>query len=322
MIFEKNVFQMYRSALIRRYDEDLAVFYYSHGDFEGLQAEDYVFPSAEGQMLRGSFYFYGAKRTDRLVIFEHGMGAGRRAYLKEIERLARAGHTVLAYDKTGCADSEGADSRCFSQALSDLDCCIRSLRRYASYGSSRIAVVGHSWGAYAALNIGALHPQLTHIVSLSGPISVEALLRQYFPGPLKLYIPSVLAFERACCPAYAELSAVDSLLRTEAKALILHSADDPMVKQSLHFDVLRQAMAGRDSIRFLLLQGKKHNPNYTAQAVAYKDIFSAEHSRAKKKGLLETEAQQLAFQDSFDFDRMTEQDESVWQEILTFLQEP
>lgn len=320
MIFEKKVFGMYRDAVIHRYDEDPSVFYYSHEDFEGLQAEPYTFPGAEGQMLRGSFYFYGKKRTERIVIFEHGMGAGRRAYMKEIERLARAGHTVLAFDKTGCADSEGADSRCFAQALSDLDHCIRSLRRYAAYERSRIAVVGHSWGAYAALNIGALHPDVTHIVSLSGPLSVQALLGQYFPGPLKLYIPSVLAVERERNPDYADLNAVDSLARTQAKALILQSADDPMVKQSLHFDVLQKALADRPDTRFLLLDGRKHNPNYTPEAVRYKDVFMAEHSKAKKQKKLETPAQQLAFQDSFDFDLMTQQDESVWQEILRFLE--
>ncbi len=322
MIFEKNVLGMYRKAMARRYDEDPSVFYYSHRDFEGLQAEDFTFPGAEGQMLRGSFYFYGTRQTDRIVLFEHGMGAGRRAYMKEIERLARAGHTVLAYDKTGCADSEGADSRCFSQALSDLDHCIRALRGYAAYAASSIAVVGHSWGAYAALNIGALHPEITHIVSLSGPISVEALLRQYLAGPLALYRGAVYAFEQGLNPEYAPLSAVDSLARTQAKALIIQSADDDMVKQSLHFDVLRQTFSHRPGTRFLLVDGKKHNPNYSAEAVRYKDVFSAEHGKARKKKLLETEQQQLAFQDSFDFDRMTQQDEGVWQEILAFLQEP
>lgn len=320
MILEKKVHGMYRRAMMRRYDEDPAVFYYAPSDFEGLREEPFTFPGDRGQMLRGGFYWYGEKRTDRIVVFEHGMGAGRRSYMKEIERLAKAGHTVLAYDKTGCADSEGEDSRGFAQALSDLDRCLRSLRSYASYRGSRVAVVGHSWGAYAALNIGALHPELTHIVSLSGPISLRALLKQYFPGLLKLYIPSVFEMERENAPEYVELSAEQSLLRTEAKALIIHSADDPMVQQSLHFDVLQKALEGRPYTRFLLLSGKKHNPNYTAEAVRYKDAFSAEHSRRKKKGELATEEQQLAFQDSFDFDLMTRQDEDVWREIIEFLE--
>lgn len=321
MLFEKKIIDLYRQNLIRRYDEDPAIFYYRHTDFDGLQAEPYTFPGGNGQMLRGNFYYYGEKKTDRIVIFEHGMGAGHRAYMKEIERIAREGYTVLSYDKTGCADSEGKDNRSFAQSVSDLDHCIRSLRSYASYQASRIAVIGHSWGAYSTQNIGALHPDITHIVALSGPIAVKALLQQSFSGIMKGYIPALLAFERETNPDYADLNAVDALTKTDAKALIIHSADDPMVNQSLHFDVLKRLHETRPNTYFHLMDGKKHSPNYTAEAVAYKDAFFADYTKKTKKKELETMEQKLAFQDSYDFDLMTRQDEELWQEIFAFLKD-
>ncbi len=321
MIFEKKILEAYTRKLVRRYDEDPAVFYYRPEDFEELQAEPYTFPGGNGQMLRGSFYYYGEKKTDRIVIFEHGMGAGHRAYMKEIEHIAWAGYTVLSYDKTGCADSEGESVRSFAQSVSDLDHCIRSLRSYATYRDSRIAVIGHSWGAYATLNIGALHPDITHLAALAGPISMKALLEQSFSGVLKGYLPALLAFERKFNPDYADLSAVDALGKTRAKALIVHSADDPMVKQSLHFDVLKKAHENRPGTRFLLVSGKKHNPHYTSGAVRYKDQFFADYTKKRKKKELETAEQKLAFRDSYDFHEMTQQDESLWQEIFAFLKD-
>ena len=321
MIFEKKILNVYKQNLVKRYNEDPAIFYYRPEDFEELQTEPYTFPGGNGQMLRGNFYWYGDKKTDRIVIFEHGMGAGHRAYMKEIEHIAWAGYTVLSYDKTGCVDSEGETVRGFSQSVSDLDHCIKSLRSYASYRDSRIAVIGHSWGAYATQNIGALHPDITHLVALAGPISTTALLQQNFSGIMKGYVPALLDFERKTNPDYADLSAVDALGKTNAKALIIHSADDPIVKQSLHFDVLKKAHENRPNTRFMLVDGKKHSPNYTVGAVRYKDAFFADYTKKTKKKELETMEQKLAFRDSYDFHEMTRQDESLWQEIFAFLKD-
>lgn len=319
MIFEKKILEIYKKNLIKRNDDTGTVFYYSHSDFDGLWAKPYKFIGNDGQTLVGNFYFYGEQRYDRLVIFEHGMGGGHRSYMREIEILAKAGYTVLSYDKTGCMESEGEDVRSFAQSIADLDFCICSLRESDEYKDAYISVIGHSWGGLSTLNIGALHKDITHIVSLSAPISVKAMLSQFFSGIMKLYVPALMKFECEKNAQYADLDAVSSLENTQCKALIIHSDDDPTVKQKLHFDVLREKLSGRENTEFCLVSGKAHNPNYTADAVKYMGEFFAQLTEKTKQGYFTDGEKKAQFKASYDFARMTAQDMAVWDKILDFL---
>ena len=321
MIGERKIVEIYKNRLIRRNDDPGMIFYYSYQDFEGLQAEPVSFAGADGQTLRGAFYYYHKKSGERVVIFEHGLGGGHRSYMKEIEILARHGYTVLAYDHTGCMTSEGRDIGGLAQSVSDLDHCIRFLKGLDGYVKADISVIGHSWGGLSTLNIAALHHDVTHLAAISAPISVRALVRQFFRGPLSLYVPAVLRFEAERNPGYAELEAVKSLEKTQAKLLVIHSEDDPTVSCRKNFRALQKALAGRPETEFLLVTGKAHNPNYTVDAVMYKDQFFKELIEKQKKNEFTTEESKQAFKNSYDFDRMTAQDEAIWNKILAFLEQ-
>ena len=318
-IRENKIVAAYKEALIRRYDGDEAVFYYSHTDFENLSAKPFTFTSKRGHTLVGAFYCYGERQYDRLIVFDHGLGAGHTAYMKEIERLCRAGYTVFSYDKSGCMKSEGESVYAFSQSISDLDDALKAIKAIPLYQSARISVIGHSFGGYATVNIPAYHPDIESIVALAAPISAKAMLKSFFPGPLSLFTPSVMAFERTINPDFADASALDALRDYRGKALIVHSNDDPTVKTRHHFDRLQKALKARDNITFIRLSGKYHNPNYTERAVRYLGEFSAALTEKNRSRAFLCDEDRHAFRDSFDFDRMTEQDEAVWQKILRFL---
>jgi hypothetical protein len=69
----------------------------------------------------------------------------------------------------------------------------------------------------------------------------------------------------------------------------------------------------------LLLKGKGHNPNYTLDAVAYLGEYLAKKQKLLKRGLLSTDAQKKEFLASWDWNRMTAQDEDVWDRIFASL---
>ena len=71
----------------------------------------------------------------------------------------------------------------------------------------------------------------------------------------------------------------------------------------------------------MLLHGKGHNPNYTADAVSYLNKFFSELTRRKRNGSLNTEEQRADFVASFDWNRMTEQDSEVWAAVFEALKE-
>ena len=173
MIFEKQIVGTFRNNFLRRCDDAGTAYYFSAADFPGLEAEPFSFPSCKGHTLKGSFYHYANPIPGRIVVFDHGFGGGHRSYMKEIELLCRHGYLVFSYDHTGCMESGGEDIGGFTQSLVDLNDCLNALKASDRCRGLDFSVMGHSWGGFSTLNICALHPDISHIVVLSGFVSVE-----------------------------------------------------------------------------------------------------------------------------------------------------
>ncbi len=313
MLFYNTVKKLYNELIFRRCDDEGLAYYFSAKDFDGLHADPFSFKGNNGQILKGNFYYYDNPCENRIIVFDHGMGGGHLSYMKEIEMLARQGYKVFAYDHTGCMESEGESTVGFSQSLSDLDCCLKALKADEKYKDSTFTVMGHSWGGFSTLNISAFHPDLSHIVVLSGFVSVEKMIARF--GSLKKYISEI---EKKANPVYASCNAVDSLNNTAAKALLIYSDNDKMVNKEINYDYLVSELSDRENTTFVLESNKDHNPNYTEDAVKYLAEYLSVLNKKKKQ--LKTPEQKRNFVDSFDWNRMTAQDEKVWQKIFEHLE--
>lgn len=315
MLFEKQIVNTFRANFLRRCDDTGTAYYFSAADFPGLEAEPFSFPSCKGHELKGYFYHYGNPIPGRIVVFDHGFGGGHRSYMKEIELLCRHGYLVFSYDHTGCMESGGENIGGFTQSLVDLNDCLTALKATARCRGLDFSVMGHSWGGFSTLNICALHPDVSHIVVLSGFVSVNKLVESFFSGIMKGYRKAILALENN--PDFGHYNAVESLSGTDAQVLLVYSENDKMVNKAVHFDTLKNGLSHKENIRFLLVENKDHNPNYTEDAVAYLGEYSADVARKAKK--LTTADARKAYVDSWDWHRMTAQDETVWAEIFKTL---
>lgn len=315
MIFEKQIVGAFRNNFLRRCDDTGTAFYYSAADFPGLEAEAFSFSSCKGHELKGYFYHYADPVPGRIVVFDHGFGGGHRSYMKEIELLCRHGYLVFSYDHTGCMESGGENIGGFSQSLVDLNDCLNALKATERCRALDFSVMGHSWGGFSTANICALHPDISHIVVLSGFLSVEKLVESFFSGIMKGYRKAILALDPN--PDFFRYNAVESLSGTDAQVLLVYSENDKMVSRAVHFDALKAGLSHRENIRFLLEKNKGHNPNYTEDAVAYLGQYSADV--AKKAKNLTTEEARMVYRGSWNWDRMTDQDIIVWAEIFRTL---
>ena len=312
----KKIETLYRESVYPRVEETKAIFYFSSEDFPGLEKEPFAVHSSKGHRLQGYFYQYADPKPNRIIVFEHGMGSGHRGYMKEIEILAKRGYLVYAYDHTGCMESGGETTGGFPQSLIDLNDVLTALKKHAVYKDYDISVIGHSWGGFSALNISKLQPDISHIVAISGFISVEAIMKQ----TLGVFYQRIYRKEKEKNSEYMRFHAVRTLTRTRSKVLVIHSADDKVVRCKNHFDIMRKALAGYENITFWQVEGKGHNPNYTVEAVKYKDKFFKTYQKALKTNLLETERDKELFAERFDWNRMTEQDMCVWERIFEMLE--
>ena len=320
MIFEKKVLSLYRKTLLTRHNADGKIFYFSKEDFDGLNCEEYSFIGDKGQKLSAYLYYRGEKRTDKIVMFDHGMGNGHVAYLREINLITERGYTVFTYDHTGTRCSGGDSIGGFSQSLSDLDRAVNFVRTLDGYEDSEIVVIGHSWGGFSTMNIPALHPEITHVVALAGFISPKAIQEQFFCGLLKFYRKAIYKTECESFPDYVNYDGRASLQGAKTKALIIHSRDDATCKFDAHFAKLEEALKDSPNVELLAVDGKGHNPNYTEEAVKAKDDFSRKLTEKNKKKALTTDEEKATFIASFDWYKITEQDEDVWNKIFSFIE--
>jgi len=319
MIFEKKVVGIYRSQFLSRCDGNGLAHFFSYADFPGLRQQSFDFKSSLGHTMKGWFYCYDEIIPGRVLVFDHGFGGGHRSYMKEIEMLCRHGYLVYTYDHTGCMESGGDSPRGLSQSLRDLNDAINALKSTPGFRDLDISVMGHSWGAFSTMNIAALHPEVTHIVALSGFVSVEEMVAQFFSGILKGYRKPVLKIEQEQNPDFVKYNAVETLSNTGVPVLLVYSANDKMVIREVHHGLLTKGLKDRKNVRILLEENKGHNPNYTADAVAYLGEYTAAMTKGLKDKAFETEAAKKAFRNKWDWHRMTAQDEKVWQEIFKTL---
>ncbi len=318
VIFEKQIVDSYRAMMFARCDDTETVFYFSSDDFPGMNREKFTFKSSHGHKLKGNIYYRDGYREGRLVVFDHGFGSGHTAYMKEIDLLTRAGYRVLAYDHTGCMRSGGEGAMGLSQSLCDLNDCISAIKSSDELSGLDISVMGHSWGAFSTMNIAALHPEISHIVAFSGFVSVADMLATFFPGILRGYRRAVLKLERETNPDFVDFNAVETLSNSDVKALLIYSDNDVLCKKK-HYNILKAGLGEAKNVTLMLEKRKGHNPNYTEDAVIYLKEFLRKRSKlADSKNL--TDEKKQAFVSSFDWHRMTEQDETVWEKILAHLE--
>ena len=318
MIFEKVIVNMYKGMMHNRCDDTETVFYFSPEDFPGLHKEPIAFISSLGHTLQGYLYQYEGARENRLIVFDHGFGGGHRAYMKEIEMLCKHGYKVFSYDHTGCMESGGESPNGLAQSLCDLNDCICMIKSNERFKGLDISVMGHSWGAFSTMNISALHPEITHIVAISGFVSVEEMVGTFFSGIMKGYRRPVLDLERKSNPKFVEFNSAQSLRLSGVKALLIYSDNDTLCRP-VHYEIMKRELADAENVTILLVSNKGHNPNYTEDAVKYLGEFGkarAKIARSKKA----TKEDKARFVASYDWNRMTVQDETVWNAILEHLE--
>lgn len=292
---------IYKKKIVTRYDENGVIKYFSKDDYPALNAEPYFFKSGDNT-LKGYFYSYDNPKEGKLVVFCHGLFGGHRSYMVEIETLCRHGYTVFAYDTTGCFESEGKSIIGVSQFLADLDWAIKDLKKNEIFKKYKnVYAIGHSSGSYAVLNILNYHDDIEKVIAISGFASIEILLSTWLKGFAKLGKKAIFNYEKTQNPEYAESCAINKLNTTSSKVLIVHSKDDSTVPYKNNIDVMKNSITN-PNVEYMLFDNKKHNPNYTFDAVCYMEkVFKSKE-----------------FQNA-DWVRMTTQDPVFWNRAFEFL---
>ena len=311
---------LYKKILIKRYDDDHIIHYFSYKDFDGLYAESRNFKTEEGYLIKGYYYYYPSYKEDQLIIFSHGIGGGHRSYMREIELLCKKGYRVLSYDNVGCFESEGKSIRAASESTNDLLCVLNTLKKEGSLNGIKVSLIGHSWGGHAVSNILSYYNEIDSIVCISGYASMEVFLNSMFKGKHKFIRHSIMKYEKKINEKLYNSYSYNAVKDTKTRVLFIHSKDDSVVGLDASAFSYKDKI-NNPNVNYLLCEGKSHNPNYTYDAVKYMKESFGEYNKLIKAKKLKTFEAKKAYMDKLDWYRMTEQDEDIWNIILSNIKE-
>ena len=300
----------YKEGFLKRYDKDPGIPYYSFSDFPGLSCESGFFLNSEGVNISYFWYAYPNVEEKMNILFCPGMGPGHTAYLSEIQYLCSEGYKVLTLDYTGCGSSGGLRMTSVNAPVRD---AVELLRHLGI--KDRITPVGHSLGGYTALSLSRILPFVTRAVVLSGFVSISDEMM----GMLKFRFLAdrVRAYERKLLPEYGSGDNARYLKTTKDRILWIHSKDDPMV--NYRYNAGQAERMNNPNVTVVGVEGKGHNPNYSAQALTHMHAWIGEYMSRCGRGDLSTLEEKKAFFDDKPISEMTEQDPQIWKMIIDFL---
>ncbi len=291
----------------RRFNPDPLVKFYTKEEF-GLQSENAEFKCGK-DTLRGAFYFLPGFNEEKIVIFCHGMWSTHKSYMQDIGWLCKAGFKVFAFDYTGTDISDGKNIVGMANSLRCANAAVNFIKSQCPAKS--ICVVGHSWGAFAASNIGKYHADIKAVVAMAPVLSLRNSFSSLLHGASRVLVPFMLLADFTCCGKFSFANAVKTQKKFTGKCMVIASVDDHMVNYERNALALSKAVP---AVKLLTVENRMHNPNYTRQAVALLAEYSKKSQQLKGEEL-------KAYKQSVDFHKLGELDDAVMEKIADFLRQ-
>ena len=239
------------------------------------------------------------------------MGPGHTAYIAEIEALARRGYKVLTLDYAGCGESGGKYLGSLNKPTRDVIDLLNHLKL-----DKPIILIGHSMGGYTALNTLCLRKEITKVIAISPIVRIEPLLQ--FNTKSKFITRHLMRYERKVDREVFDIDIPEYLKTTTDDVFVIQSSDDQMVPYDMSLKVIEQI--DNPHIKTKRFEGRKHNPKYTDNAVAYmNDVFGKYYALINEKKITTDEGKIAYFKD-VSLAKLTEQDEKLFDEITAFIE--
>lgn len=202
---------------------------YSYSDYSDR------YPRTEVQFYSGknrlTGYFYNNENAKGIVIVTHGMNSDSDSHLPETAYFVDNGWSVFSFDGTGSGKSEGRSVVGFPQMRIDLGNAIDYIS--STYPDSRIVLYGHSSGGYAVCTVN--HEHISSVVSIGGFNSPTETMMFY--GKEEIGYLAYLEYPFICLGNLikfkSNVSAVDSLNRTQIPVLVIQGSDDRVVYEKI-----------------------------------------------------------------------------------------
>jgi pimeloyl-ACP methyl ester carboxylesterase len=218
---------------------------------QGLDFEAVRIPTVRGRTLFG--WLLPAPDSKRTVVILHGWGSNAELMLPIAGPLRRAGLNVLLCDAR-CHGSSDADTfASLPRFAEDLGKSVEWLRRHHPRRAGRVAVLGHSVGAGAALFLASRGSDLSAVISIAAfahpaEVTERYLRRLRLPRPVVglviRYVEWLIGYR------FETIAPVNTLRHIRCPVLLVHGSHD----RAVPIEDARRIEANRGAARVRLVE--------------------------------------------------------------------
>jgi pimeloyl-ACP methyl ester carboxylesterase len=233
----------------------------------GIFAQEVRLPTAQKKTLFAWFAPAPCQAPSPAVVVMHGWGANASLMLPALGPLHSAGFAVLLVDARCHGLSDDANFTSLPRFAEDIEAGLDWLRQQTSVDVDRLAIMGHSVGAGAALLCATRRPDVRCVVSLSAFAHPRDIMRSYLaqahiPYPILGWyvIHHVQQVIGVCFDSIAPLT---SMARLRCPVLLVHGSADEVVPFTDAQRLLWAAPASQ--VQFLCVNGG-HDPTAALDA--------------------------------------------------------
>lgn len=233
----------------------------------GLSAHAFRLPVAQDKTLFAWFVPVPSQLLSPAVVVMHGWGANASLMLPALEPLHAAGFAVLLIDARCHGESDDEAFTSLPRFAQDIEAGLDWLHQCPGVDRGRLAVMGHSVGAGAALLCASRRSDVRAVVSLSAFAHPRDIMRRYLADAQIPYLVLgwyVMRHVQAVIGAqFNDIAPLTSMASLNCPVLLVHGTEDELVPFT---DALRLESAGRPGqVQCLAVHGG-HDPSEALMA--------------------------------------------------------
>lgn len=225
----------------------------------------------------------GVPKTPAILVM-HGWGANASMMLPLVAPLLGAGWAVLLLDARCHGASGDDDFTSLPRFAQDIEAGLDWLARQAQVDADRLAVIGHSVGAGAALLSATRRDDIRAVVSISAFAHPHEVMRRLLA---EHHIPYfgvgwyvLRHVQRVIGARFDEIAPLLSMTRVRCPVLLVHGEDDTTVPFD---DARRLFAAGRQGRVQLLAVAGRHDPSEALQTEQSQLLVFLKTSLARRR---------------------------------------
>lgn len=255
----------------------------------GLAYRDIRIATANGRTLAG-WFLPAARSPAPAVALLHGWSGNAETLLPLARPLHQAGFALLFFDAR-CHGRSDADSfASLPRFAEDLDHALDWLRQQPEADPRRLAVVGHSVGAGAALLAASRRDDIAAVASIAAFSHPERMMRRLLAAhhipyrPIGWYILRYV--QRVIGYRFDAIAPVNTIARVRCPVLLVHGAEDTTVPVA-EAHAIHAARTGRH-VQIRIIPGSHDDYGDVEQEARALVAFLVEHVAGGSGTLAET----------------------------------